>query len=121
MRERVFKTAWFDKAARKAGLSDRILLEAIRNVALGQADDLGGGVFKKRLNDNRHRAIILAKADAFWVYTYIFAKQDRANIDEGELQAFRKLAALYRQKTATDLEAELLTGALKEICRDEQG
>ncbi len=31
---------------------------------LGQADDLGGCVFKKRLNDNLHRSIILAKSYA---------------------------------------------------------
>lgn len=62
---RTFKTAWFAKAARKAHISDEELCEAIRQVALGQADDLGGGVFKKRLNKNRHRSIILAKSGRF--------------------------------------------------------
>ena len=62
MRERTFKTAWFAKVARKARISDRDLCKAIQQVALGQADDLGGGVFKKRLNENRHRSIVLAKA-----------------------------------------------------------
>ncbi len=72
---RTFKTAWFAKAVRKARISDTALTKAVREVALGQADDLGGGVFKKRLNDNRHRAIILAKSGDFWVYVYLFAKQ----------------------------------------------
>ena len=92
----------------------------IQQVALGQADDLGGGVFKKRLNENRHRSIVLAKAGEFWVFAYLFAKQDRANIDEDELEAFRKLAELYRRKTAKDLEAELSIGALLEICHDDE-
>jgi len=83
---------------------------------MGQADDLGGGVFKKRLNDNRHRSIILARAGEFWVYAYLFAKQDRANIDDDELAAFRRLAELYRRKTAGAFEAELRSGALVEIC-----
>jgi hypothetical protein len=45
MSERVSKTAWFAKAAKKARISDKALLKAIDQVVLGQADDLGGGVF----------------------------------------------------------------------------
>lgn len=116
MSERTFKTAWFAKAAKKARISDKSLCTAIEQVSLGQADDLGGGVFKKRLNNNMHRSIVLAKAGKFWVFTYLFAKKDRANIDDNELLAFRKLADLYRQKTPGDLDAELKTGALQEIC-----
>ncbi len=44
---RAFKTAWFTKAARKARIGDPALIAAIREVMQGQADDLGGGVFKK--------------------------------------------------------------------------
>lgn len=115
MAERVFKTAWFAKAAKKARISDKALSKAIGQIALGQADDLGGGVFKKRLNDNMHRSIVLAKAGEFWVFAYLFAKKDRANIDDEELLAFRKLADLYRGKAKADLEAELEIGALLEI------
>lgn len=115
MSKRVFKTAWFAKAAKKARILDKDLSKAISQIANGQADDLGGGVFKKRLNDNMHRSIVLAKAGEFWVFTYLFAKKDRANIDDDELLAFRKLAELYRRKTAAALEAEVRTGALIEV------
>jgi hypothetical protein len=47
---RAFKTAWFEKAAHKAEITDTELCKAIKQVRLGQCDDLGGGVFKKRLN-----------------------------------------------------------------------
>lgn len=93
MSGRTFKTAWFSKAAKKARISDKALCKAIEQVARGQADDLGG-VFKKRLNDNMHRSIVLAKAGEYWVFAYLFAKKDRANIDDDELLAFRKLAEL---------------------------
>ena len=116
VKQRAFKTAWFAKAARKARISDKALCKAIEQVTLGQADDLGGGVFKKRLNDNMHRSIILAKTGEFWVFAYLFAKKDRANIDDDELIAFRKLADLYRRKTASDLEREIASAALMEIC-----
>jgi hypothetical protein len=107
MPDRVFKTAWFAKAARKARLPDAALLRAAREAAQDKADDLGGGVFKKRLGDNRYRSIVLAKSGEFWVYAYLFAKQDRGNIDEDELRAFRELAALYRRKSAADLDGSV--------------
>jgi hypothetical protein len=120
MPNRVFKTAWFSKAAMKARINDAELCSAIRQVELGQADDLGGGVFKKRLNDNRHRSIILAKSGEFWVFTFLFAKKDRANIDNAELQSFRSLAAVFRAKPQTEIQLELRDGGLKEICHDKK-
>ena len=65
--DRVFKTAWFAKEARKAKITNEVLCRAISQVMQGQADDLGGGVYKKRLNDNLHRSIILAKAGQHWI------------------------------------------------------
>lgn len=79
---RVFKTRWFSKAARKALIKDTELCEAIAEVLRGQADDLGGGVFKKRLNKNLRRSIILARGRKYWIYTYLFAKKDRENIED---------------------------------------
>ena len=92
---RAFKTAWFAKAARKARIKDDELCEALQKAMKGQADDLGGGVFKKRLNKNMHRSIILAKGGRYWIYEYLFAKKDRANIEDHELQDFRTLAKRY--------------------------
>ncbi len=114
---RTFKTAWFAKAARKALIDDEELCEAIAEVRKGQADDLGGGVFKKRLDRNRHRSIIVAKGRRYWVYAYLFAKKDRANIEGDELKAFRKLADLYAAKTDVEIGKELETKELVEICK----
>ena len=119
MTERTFKTAWFAKAARKARISDADLCKAIMQVVLGRADDLVGGVFKKCLNDNMHRSIVLAKSGEFWVFVYLLAKKDRANIGDDELLEFRRLADLYRHKSKVDLEAELKIGVLLEICHGE--
>lgn len=116
---RAFKTAWFSKAAKKAKIDDRALWRAISEAAKGQADDLGGGVFKKRLNDNRHRAIVLAKGGVHWVFTYLFAKKDRSNIEADELAEFRKLAQAYGQMTETELARALRADDLQELF-DEQ-
>ncbi|MCX7091697.1 MAG: type II toxin-antitoxin system RelE/ParE family toxin [Legionellales bacterium] len=53
--KRAFKTAWFNKAAKKAKIKDTDLSLAIQQVMEGQGTNLGGGVFKKRLNDNNCR------------------------------------------------------------------
>lgn len=115
---RAFKTAWFSKAARKAHIADTELCEAIRQVMQGQADDLGGGVFKKRLNNNMHRSIILAKGGRYWVYEYLFAKKDRENIEDDELVSFRALAKVYAGLTDGQIEQLLRDKDLMEICHD---
>jgi hypothetical protein len=117
---RIFKTAWFTKAAKKARITDEELCAAIRQVMQGQADDLGGGVFKKRLKDNRHRSIILAKGSKYWIYVYLFAKKDRDNIGIDELAEFKKLATLYSRQTDAIIEAEIKNGDLLEICDGKQ-
>ena len=93
---------------------------AIRQVILGQVDDLGGGVFKKRLNTNLHRSIILAKGGKYWVYEYLFAKKDRANIENDELLAFRLLANSYAGLTEQPVSQLLVNGDFVEICHDDK-
>jgi hypothetical protein len=112
---RAFKTAWCGKAAKKARTGDMALKAAMLEIAQGQADDLGGGVFKKLLNENMHRSIVLAKGGQHWVFAYLYAKKDRANIDADELAAFRKLAQAYGRMTEDELLAALNQGELKEL------
>ena len=114
---RAFKSAWFARAAKKAKISDAVLCKAIAQVMAGQADDLGGGVFKKRLSDNQYRSIILARGGHFWVYQFLFAKQDRANIDEDELQGFRQIATDYATMTQAQADGQVADGYWIEICK----
>lgn len=116
--QRAFKTARFNKDAKKAGIKDAELCEAIAQVVAGQADDLGGGVYKKRLNSNMHRSIILAKGGKFWIYEYLFAKKDRDNIDDDELAGFRLLAKSYAALTVPQIAHLLADKDLLEICHD---
>jgi len=85
----------------------------------GQADDLGGGVYKKRLGKNLYRSIIVARGGRYWVYAYLFAKNDRANIGGQELRDFRALAELYASKTDSEIAKELKLSELVEICYDQ--
>jgi hypothetical protein len=117
--ERVFKTAWFSKAARKVRITDAELCAAIRQVMLGQADDLGGGVFKKRLSKNLYRSIIVAKGGRYWVYEYLYAKKDRDNIEDSELAKFRKLAKVYETLMDHQVDWLMQENSWMEICNDE--
>ena len=116
--QRAFKTARFSKDAKKVSIIDAELCDAIIQVMAGQADDLGGGVFKKRLNSNMYRAIILAKGGAYWVYEYLFAKKDLDNIQADELAGFRLLAKRYAAMTSAQLNRLLTDKDLLEICHD---
>ena len=118
--ERVFKTGWFTKAARKARIPDEELCSAIQQVVLGQKNDLGGGVFKKRLRKNQYRSIILSRAGHYWVYEYLFAKQDKANIGDDELAGFRKLVKVYAGLTTHQVNQLIREGDWKEICDGNQ-
>lgn len=115
--QRVFKTAWFSQAAKKAHIADDELCAAIRQVTLGQADDLGGGVFKKRLRKNLYRSIILAKGGQYWVCEYLFAKKDRDNIAADELAEFRKLAKVYALLSGQQVSRLIQNHAWMEICQ----
>ena len=104
--ERAFKTAWFAKAALKARIGDEELCSALRQAIQGPAGDLGGGVFRKRLGKNRFRAILLTIRGRFWVFEYLYAKNDRANIDSAELEDLRNLAKGY--STLSDRQVDQL-------------
>ena len=101
---RVFKSAWFAKAARKARIDDKELRNAIAQVMAGQADDLGGGVYKKRLSNNQYRSIVVARGGNWWVYEFLFAKQDRANISDDQLKRLRQVAQGYGKLTVKQVE-----------------
>jgi hypothetical protein len=118
--DRVYRTSWFSKEAKKAHISDEELCAAVQQVMLGQADDLGGGVFKKRLNKNEHRSIILAKAGRFWVYELLYAKKDQANIAVDELVYFRKLAKRYEALTKQQVDELIEKSRWTEICHGSQ-
>jgi hypothetical protein len=78
---------------------------------------LGGGVFNKRLGKNLYRSLILAKGRRHWVYAYLFAKKDRANIEQDELASFRALAGRYARETDEDFDKEVQLKELVQICR----
>lgn len=111
---RVFKTKAFSKQAKKAGITDSELREAAEALAKGQGDDLGGNVWKKRLNKNLHRSIVVEKVEDNWIFVFLFAKSDMDNIEDDELAEFKDLADVYAK---LDIEAAVKSKALLEITK----
>ncbi|MBZ9784227.1 type II toxin-antitoxin system RelE/ParE family toxin [Pseudomonas sp. REP124] len=115
MLPRLFKTKRFAMQAAKAWIGDDELREAFAEMLKGQAVDLGGGVWKKRLNANRHRSIVLAKGGGCWVYQYLYAKKDLSNITHADLLGFRKMVKFYQELTEWQVQYLLDTKDLMEI------
>ena len=115
MPERVFKTARFAKLARKARISDRELHAAAMELSGGQGDDLRGNVWKKRLDRNRSRSIVVVLIETMIVYVALYHKKDRANITDAELADFRMLAAAYGGMDAAMLDRFVAEGRFREI------
>ncbi|NWA84938.1 type II toxin-antitoxin system RelE/ParE family toxin [Pseudomonas sp. D2002] len=119
MRLRLFKTRHFADSASKAWVCDSELREAFGQMLKGQADNLGGGVWKKRLNQNRHRSIVLARGRHYWVYQLLFAKQNQSNICQSELVWFRALAKTYEGFNEAQIQQMLDLGEFVEIHHDQ--
>lgn len=113
---RVFKTRWFSREAKSHAIKDDVLCQAIRAAVQGKVDDLGGGVYKKRLNQNRDRAIILTKGGDHWFYTFLYAKQDKANINLSELMGFHELAKHFANLTEDKIAMLVKSKELMEVC-----
>lgn len=113
--QRVFKTKWFTKAAADAGVSDAELCQVARALIEGKGDNLGGNVWKKRLDRNSKRGIVINKVGRFWVFVFLFAKNDRDNISNAELAKFKNLAAGYVGMTSGEIDAALRAGEFVEI------
>jgi len=62
----------------------------------------------------------LARTGHYWIYEYLFAKQERANIEDDELADFRKLVKAYAVLTAHQVNQLIREGDWKEICDGNQ-
>lgn len=122
---RVFKTRDFARFARKEGIDDARLCEAIERAERGLIDaDLGGGVIKQRVarpgkgRSGGYRTLIAYRTEARAVFVYGFAKSAKDNVSAAELTALRRLAAEYLGYDAKQVETHLKDGAWTEVMCD---
>jgi len=119
---RLFKNTWFTRFAKKEGITDSELREAVNQLEAGQADaDLGGDVYKVRIartgkgKSGGYRVIVFFKSEERTFFVYGFAKSDKGNIDMGELRGFKIDAKTDLSLTDEQINDRLMKGTLIEV------
>jgi hypothetical protein len=124
---RIFKTKWLARFARREGIDDQSLREAIERAEQGLIDaDLGGGLIKQRVarpgrgRSGGYRMIVGYRVKDRAVFLLGFAKNERENIEDNELLTLRSQAERWLVADADRLQKELELGNLQEINHDEE-
>jgi len=96
----VFKTKWLAWLARRERLDNASLRDAIDRAERGIVDaDLGGGLIKQRVaragqgRSGGYRMLLAYRSGERAVFLYGFAKNERENIEDDELQTLREIEA----------------------------
>lgn len=111
---------------RKAGLTDRMLCQAVSEIRQGLVDcDLGGNLVKKRIalsgrgKRGGGRTIVATNRCDRWFFLYGFGKNERANIDKDEIKALLELADQYLALDEDQIELAVHRGKFMEVYDDD--
>ena len=122
---RVFKTRMFARWADKEGVSDAVLLVAMDEISRGLIDaNLGGHVFKKRVGIGGRgksggvRTLLALRVGDRAFFVFGFAKNERSNVSDKELETWKRLASQLLGYDARELREALSTGKLYEVESD---
>ena len=124
---RTFKAKPFPRFARREGIEDRALCDAVQRIGKGLVDaDLGGGVIKQRIarpgqgKSTGVRAILVLRRREHAFFVHGFAKSTPENLRLAELGAVRALADEMLGLDNADLSAMLANGTISEVICDGQ-
>ena len=117
-----FKTKWLARFARREGIADKNLSEAIERAERGLIDaDLGGGLIKQRVarrgqgRSGGYRTVVAYRAQDRAVFLYGFAKNERDNIDDKQLTTLREIVASWFAADDKKIAQALKDGLLIEV------
>jgi hypothetical protein len=124
---RIFKTKWVGRFARRERIRDDDLVEAVRRVGRGLIDaDLGAGIIKQRVaragqgRSGGFRMLLAYREGHRAVFLYGFAKSERENIGDDELQTLREIGAAWLAADAQRIARAIKENALQEVRDDEE-
>lgn len=120
---RILKRRDFARWQDGEGLSDAALCKAVDEMEKGLIDaDLGGFLYKKRVarpgggKSGGYRTLLSARIGSRYVFLHGFAKNDRANITTGEKKALQFAGKVFLELAVDDMAKALKSGALMEVC-----
>lgn len=119
---RIFKTKGVKRFTHREQITDASLRTAIKRAGRGSIDaDLGGGLIKQRIarqgqgRSGGFRMIVAYREADRAVFLYGFAKNDRNNISDDELQTLRCIGASWLAASEAVVRQALSDGDLQEI------
>ncbi len=122
---RVFKLKAFARFQRRERIADSALAASVAAAELGRIDaDLGGGLIKQRVarpgqgKSGGFRTIIAYRRSGRAVFLYGFAKSERANLDDDELAALKRIGEIYLTLDTQDLARAIAATELVEVGHD---
>ncbi|THJ18144.1 MAG: type II toxin-antitoxin system RelE/ParE family toxin [Nitrospira sp. CG24B] len=123
----VYQTRWFDRWARKEGLTTTSLCSAVQEMTAGLYDaDLGGGLLKKRMarpgqgKRGGFRTLVATNKKTRWIFVFGFSKNERSTIGKDEEIALKKLATHLLSLTTQAIGKAQRAGELMEVhCNEE--
>ena len=117
----------FRRFQRKESIEDDGLREAIRRAGRGLIDaDLGGGVIKQRVarkaegRSGGFRTIIAYRTGARAVFLHGFAKSQKDNIADDELEALRQIGGNLLRADQQELKRMIADDRLTELTYEEE-
>jgi len=108
---RILKTKWFTRYARKEKITDSQLKNAVIDLRNGLIDcDYQDGVMKQRIarsgqgKSGGYRSIILYQSDSNCFFVFCYAKNEKSDLTDRELKAFKDLSKEYLQLSDTEIQ-----------------
>lgn len=126
----VYLTKEFARQARRSGVSDAALIEAVDRVEAGHVDaDLGGGLVKQRVarpgkgRSGGFRTVIAYRKGSRAIFLHMFAKNAQANLSALELEALKEIAKPLLKLSDKELKGLVQMRGWREIekSKDDEG
>jgi len=118
----IYKVKVFARFQRREGIADVALAKAVRAAESGLVDaDLGGGLIKQRVarpgqgKSGGYRAVIVYRRGDLAVFLLGFAKNERGNVDDDELEDLKGQARVFLRLSMDQIEAAVAADELKEV------
>lgn len=123
---RIYKVKVFARFQRRERLEDEALVKAVRSAEEGLVDaDLGGGLVKQRVarpgqgKSGGYRTVIVYRRGDLAVFLLGFAKNDRDNVDDDELEDLKGQARVFLRLSMSEIRAAIAADELTEVAYGE--